>query len=378
MAISRFTVEAMIRGYHEYKSVWLNPVIVEEFSCEQEIGNARDTHAVVVRKIIDGETQTVGHVPRKISAICSTFIRRGGSILCIVKGNHRYSSDLPQGGLEIPCTLEFVSHDEKETTKAERLLESALGIKSKNVLKERKENALRVSVAVPPSRNLSPKDVVDLLADDEVQSPPTKKPKLDDERIVPPRKFLAEDVVDLLTDDERVEVQSPPTKKPKLDYERIIMGQELSNIEINYAQQLLKTHHPKFNGFQSTLVMRKVGWLENNIQIVHCTSRHHWVMTTTVNCMQGEVKVFDSTFFNCDKETLQTVYTLYQHASERLTITMCHCQKQAGGTDCGLFSIAFATALVHGMNPENFKFCQEKMRPHLVDCFNKQMMVPFP
>ena len=286
--------------------------------------------------------KTVGHVPRKISAICSIFIRRGGSILCIVKGSRRYSSDLPQGGLEIPCTLEFVSHDKNEATKAEWLLESALGVKSSKVLKEIKENDLRVSVAVAvsPRKNLSARDVVDLLADDEVQS--------------------------------------PPTNKPKLDYERIIMGQELSDIEINYAQQLLKANYPKFNGFQSTLVMRKVGWLENNIQIVHCTSRHHWVMTTTVNCMQGEIKVFDSMFFNCDKETLQTVYTLYQCDSEPLTTTMCRCQKQAGGTDCGLFSIAFAVALVHGMNPGKLRFCQSKMRSHLVDCFNKQIMVPFP
>ena len=30
--------------------------------------------------------------------------------------------------------------------------------------------------------------------------------------------------------------------------------------------------------------------LWNNIQIVHCTSRHHWIIATTVNCIQGESK----------------------------------------------------------------------------------------
>ena len=39
-------------------------------------------------------------------------------------------------------------------------------------------------MAVLPRKNLSTKDVVDLLADDEVESPPTKKPKLDYERII--------------------------------------------------------------------------------------------------------------------------------------------------------------------------------------------------
>ena len=75
MAISRFTVEAMIHGYHEYKSVWINTVVEEELSCEREIGNAHDTLAVAVRKIIDGDMKTFGHVPRRISALCSIFIR---------------------------------------------------------------------------------------------------------------------------------------------------------------------------------------------------------------------------------------------------------------------------------------------------------------
>ena len=33
------------------------------------------------------------------------FLRRGGTISCSVTGGRRYSEDLPQGGLEFPCTL---------------------------------------------------------------------------------------------------------------------------------------------------------------------------------------------------------------------------------------------------------------------------------
>ena len=71
MVISRLiTVEAMIHGYHKYKIVWLNlrPVIEEELSCEQDIGNA---HAVAVCNIIDGDIKTVGHAPCKISALAT-------------------------------------------------------------------------------------------------------------------------------------------------------------------------------------------------------------------------------------------------------------------------------------------------------------------
>ena len=34
-------------------------------------------------------------------------MRNGGSITCEVIGSRKYSHDLPQGGVEIPCSLEF-------------------------------------------------------------------------------------------------------------------------------------------------------------------------------------------------------------------------------------------------------------------------------
>ena len=46
------------------RGVWLNPVIEEEFSCKQEIGNVHDTHALAVRNIIDEDIKTFGRVPR--------------------------------------------------------------------------------------------------------------------------------------------------------------------------------------------------------------------------------------------------------------------------------------------------------------------------
>ena len=49
----------------------------------------------------------VGHLPKKISLICSIFLRSGGTITCEVSGGRRYSSDLVQGGLEMPCWLIF-------------------------------------------------------------------------------------------------------------------------------------------------------------------------------------------------------------------------------------------------------------------------------
>ena len=47
--------------------------------------------------------------------------------MCQVAGARRYSLDLVQGGLEIPCILKFVAANQKEVTKTIRLLR--VGIK---------------------------------------------------------------------------------------------------------------------------------------------------------------------------------------------------------------------------------------------------------
>ena len=120
MADGRVTVEAVVRGYHAYKHIWA-AVYGEELPCEREAGNRVDAFAVAVMK--DGTV--VGHVPKKISSICSLYLRRGGSIICRVTGSRRYSEDLIQGGLEIPCVLIFEG-GATLTTKAKKLVVSAL------------------------------------------------------------------------------------------------------------------------------------------------------------------------------------------------------------------------------------------------------------
>ncbi len=96
MASTTFTVEVMVRGYHVYRAVW-DANNEEELLCERESGKPHDPYAVAIARA----GVTVGHVPRKISSVCSLFLRRGGSIRCQVTGSRRYSQDLPQGELEL-------------------------------------------------------------------------------------------------------------------------------------------------------------------------------------------------------------------------------------------------------------------------------------
>ena len=115
-----FLVEAVVRGYHAYKDIW-TAVYGEELPCEREAGNRVDAFGVAVMK--DG--MVVGHIPRKISSICSLYLRRGGLIICRVTGSRRYSEDLIQGRLEIPCVLIFKG-GATLMTKAKKLVVSVL------------------------------------------------------------------------------------------------------------------------------------------------------------------------------------------------------------------------------------------------------------
>ena len=91
-----------VRGYHVYQDIW-SASVGEVLPCEREPANSTGRYAVAVTK--DGVI--IGHLPRKVSRVCSLFLRRGGTIHCRVTGGRRYSHDLPQGGLEIPCRIVF-------------------------------------------------------------------------------------------------------------------------------------------------------------------------------------------------------------------------------------------------------------------------------
>ena len=68
----------------------------------------------------------IGHISRKISAVCLLFIQRGGTLTCIIIDSCcQYSADLPQGGLQIPCKLEFKCDDADLLSNIKELIRSA-------------------------------------------------------------------------------------------------------------------------------------------------------------------------------------------------------------------------------------------------------------
>jgi hypothetical protein len=98
----QFVLESAVRGFHVYRSIW-GGIIGEILPCITEPGNTSDSYAVAIKR-----SETIaGHMPRKFSAVCALFLNSGGTISCAPTGTQKYSADLPQGGLEIPCRYTF-------------------------------------------------------------------------------------------------------------------------------------------------------------------------------------------------------------------------------------------------------------------------------
>ena len=100
-------------------------VVGDELLCRAEFLNIHDPYATAVLKMGFGlgEAVNVGHVPRNISAVCHCFMKNCEAITRQVIGGRRYSTDLSQVGLEVPCTYTFVGC-RKYVEKVRRLLNS--------------------------------------------------------------------------------------------------------------------------------------------------------------------------------------------------------------------------------------------------------------
>uniref|UniRef100_A0A1X7USE7 HIRAN domain-containing protein n=1 Tax=Amphimedon queenslandica TaxID=400682 RepID=A0A1X7USE7_AMPQE len=118
--MSAFSMDSVVRGYHIYKEIW-TPYFGENLSGVAEPSNIHDPYAVAMKRSSDNAT--VGHIPRRILSVCFFFLKKG-TITCEITSSRQHSHDLPQGGLEVLCSLTF--HGDQETiSKVQKLLKDA-------------------------------------------------------------------------------------------------------------------------------------------------------------------------------------------------------------------------------------------------------------
>lgn len=97
---------------------------------------------------------------------------------------------------------------------------------------------------------------------------------------------------------------------------------------------------------------------------------------STINSASNVVKVYDSIYTSVDKGTIELIINLFK-LSDEPKFDVVKMQKQVGSKDCGLFSIAVATALLFEVNVAEIKFHQQEMRQHLLSCFEAKLLSCF-
>lgn len=149
---------------------------------------------------------------------------------------------------------------------------------------------------------------------------------------------------------------------------------------INAAQKLLRKVNPCMPGLQDVVCGRTMSFdVEPGefLQILH--DKHgHWLTISTVGLAHPEVMIFDSLYPSISTSVKMQIACLLYTKKPQIKLLFKDVQIQSGGSDCGLFSIAFATAITFGKQPEELVFTQSEMRPHLLHCLESQEMTMFP
>ena len=264
--------------------------------------------------------------------------------------------------MEIPCILIFKSQSIKECSKTEHLIKSAKNISSE---------ALSVITSV------------DIREGNIKQSEGGKEACICTSTITSksssPIKascLSADNVIEMLTSDE--DEAEPPAKKLRctVNVERVIMGQKLSDIEINFSQRFLKSQFLEINGLESTFLQAKSHVSKepnhNKLQIIYCSERDHWITATAIGCEPGIIKLYDFLYTTLNKPSSIVLTNFFHCKDQLLKNRVVRPQKQNGGSDCGVFAIAFATSFAIN-HKVDMKFDQARMRAHLVSCLEKRV-----
>ena len=160
-----------------------------------------------------------------------------------------------------------------------------------------------------------------------------------------------------------------------------ILHDELNDRCIDAVSNLLKRQFPNMKGLQSTLVLHNTEHCEHvgldcdSVQVIHQSSRNHWIACAV---KQQEVYIYDSMQPSNGQlpiDTKSILKNLYGDLQEFITSDV---TQQTGTLDCGLFAVAFVTAVCHGVDPADFRLSQGEMRGHLLSCLESGHVSVFP
>ena len=165
-------------------------------------------------------------------------------------------------------------------------------------------------------------------------------------------------------------VMFPGTRIQLLIEDKLMIEEQhqLNDRHINFVQAMLRIQFPKCDGLKNTLLQNQVRLTIANkiVKILHIRN-NHWVVISNVHCSGDSLSMYDTVY----DDMLSSMF------EENINVSIVpQVQKQQGDMDCGIFSIAIATLLLHDLSPGPYK--QSLLRPYLISCFENKVMTPFP
>ena len=149
---------------------------------------------------------------------------------------------------------------------------------------------------------------------------------------------------------------------------------------MNAGQTLLKRKFQNVAGLQD-VGRSQTCTFENKsefVQVLNCYESH-WILVSKKNCKINQVNIYDS---SCTGDvpisTKEVVASLVNTPGKHLSLTFPDVQQQTGGSDCGLFVLAFAYTLCNGVAPEKMTYIQSELRSHFLCCLTRKEMSSFP
>ena len=165
------------------------------------------------------------------------------------------------------------------------------------------------------------------------------------------------------------------------DKNSLINGSWLSDALITAGQKLLKDAYPHIGGLQPTILGMTLAFevqRKQFVQVLHI-NENHWVTASNIGCPVATVDIFDS--MRCTRLSFrakaQIAAMLFTDQPE-ITVRFQPVQLQHGTSDCGVFSLAFATSLCGGQTPTQITYIQHQLRDHLCHCPENKTITPFP
>ena len=152
---------------------------------------------------------------------------------------------------------------------------------------------------------------------------------------------------------------------------------------VRASQKILKQRCGNVAGLDDPIMVAGSAYRHKNekfIQVLNIPDRAHWVVVSNFHCNSNTVCLYDSLNMAPSSDLTYQISHLVgcDPAEPSLHINIMSVDRQTNGNDCGLYALANATSLVHGLDPCNMAYDQAQMRRHLLECIENNDLIVFP